>query len=250
MNQCKEGQCHICGKIEKLTFEHVPPKKVFNDRIAYVYKGVDVLVKGKKEAKYFINQKGMGDYTLCQQCNNNTGAWFADEYIRFSKATIYALGEYKNLVNGQAIHFESIVMKPLKIVKQIIAMFCSTLSFDIVQEYGFDKFLLHKESNDIDTSNFDLRIYLTEPKWGAFTTGQIIPIIQKEDKLIALRFAELGSYPFGFILNLNPNNELNYGVSLNAFFKTKYNVECHVQLDIPYLKRKSDDKLLPLDFEE
>jgi len=26
------GECCICGKIGKLTFEHVPPKAAFNDR--------------------------------------------------------------------------------------------------------------------------------------------------------------------------------------------------------------------------
>ena len=33
------GICHICGKIGRLTFEHIPPKTAFNSKKAIVYNG-------------------------------------------------------------------------------------------------------------------------------------------------------------------------------------------------------------------
>ncbi len=26
------GKCHLCGKQSKLTFEHIPPQKAYNDK--------------------------------------------------------------------------------------------------------------------------------------------------------------------------------------------------------------------------
>ena len=37
MSSAITGECHICGEIKKLSFEHSPPAKAFNqDPIVYV----------------------------------------------------------------------------------------------------------------------------------------------------------------------------------------------------------------------
>ena len=41
-----------------------------------------------------------------------------------------------------------------------------------VKKLGFDKFLLQKESNNIDNSLFDLRMYLTPFNVGQLMVGQ------------------------------------------------------------------------------
>ena len=69
-----EGYCHICGKYGKLSFEHIPPQKALNNNKALVYTGENAIKRYKGEnAKYKNQQQGMGGFTLCDNCNNNTG---------------------------------------------------------------------------------------------------------------------------------------------------------------------------------
>ncbi len=83
-----QGTCHICGQNKKLTFEHIPPHKAFNNLSAKVYNGGELLKKYKGEPyKYQNMQKGKGGYTLCEECNNNTGSWYVEEYIEIALAT-------------------------------------------------------------------------------------------------------------------------------------------------------------------
>ena len=78
------GQCCICGKTKKLTKEHVPPHKAFNSVRSHGLSG-DNLINAIQDKKYktTINQSGSCDYTLCAECNNNTGTWYANHYVEF-----------------------------------------------------------------------------------------------------------------------------------------------------------------------
>ena len=91
----KFGECHLCGKEGKLTFEHVPPKKANNNERARLLTGreifnIDKNKKGKS-LRYINQQQGAGWYSLCAECNNNTGDWYASEYIKFANNIGYIL---------------------------------------------------------------------------------------------------------------------------------------------------------------
>ena len=59
------GICHICGKEDELTFEHIPPRKAFNWHRAKIYNGYEALSKSQGEpARYDNSQQGMGKYSL------------------------------------------------------------------------------------------------------------------------------------------------------------------------------------------
>ena len=66
----KKGICHICLEEKPLTFEHYPPSKSFNNG--------RVLIGDK------ISQKGIGGYTLCEKCNNLTGGWYNNDFLKLS----------------------------------------------------------------------------------------------------------------------------------------------------------------------
>ena len=75
MDRKQMGYCHICGTYGKLTFEHIPPESALNKGRAKVYTGDDAIKQytGEK-SRYLSLQQGMGKYSLCESCNNNTGA--------------------------------------------------------------------------------------------------------------------------------------------------------------------------------
>ena len=59
---------------------------------------------------------------------------------------------------------------------------------------------------------------------------------------------DLGAYPFGFILNLTPENPVEYGCSLMGLFDTEFDKEYSLQWALMYLERTSDTLPLPLLF--
>ncbi|WP_054941687.1 hypothetical protein [Paenibacillus ihuae] len=63
------GPCNICGKIERLTWDHVPPKggQLFND---IEQESILQYLVGSEKRKYQFSQNGVKYRTICGDCNN------------------------------------------------------------------------------------------------------------------------------------------------------------------------------------
>jgi hypothetical protein len=77
--------------------------------------GPDEVVKGP------VKQKGMGNYTLCEKCNNITGHWYGTRFV----AWCYQGMEILRRAQGKPSLFYMNYLFPLAIIKQIITMFFS-----------------------------------------------------------------------------------------------------------------------------
>ena len=231
--------CHICGLEKKMTFEHIPPHKALNDIPARVFTGVELLKKYNGEKVKYVNmQRGRGGYTLCEECNNKTGSWYASEYTGIALAIYSAIREYEPMQSGTAIHFHTDKFRPLSFIKQVITMFCSTIHVEEVRRLGFDKLLLDKKSNLANKSLFDIRVYLTNTKNGSFQTGPIILLKECDGTYYHEKRAEIGAYPFGFILNLTPEHICDDGVSIMWMLDTEYGIDYEVEFEIPFLEKR------------
>jgi hypothetical protein len=116
------GICRLCGKQAKLTLEHVPPEKAFNDSqiLAYTfgdYESKPRRIKGK--------QNGNKVQTLCEQCNNTTGHWYGTEYARWA----HTLAEITRLRMKSSEHCTALLKQvyPLRFLKQAITCFFSVI---------------------------------------------------------------------------------------------------------------------------
>ena len=248
MSQKKQyGICHICGKYGELTFEHIPPRNALNKYQAKVYNGEQFLkLSNGQPARYNNLQQGMGKYSLCQQCNNITGTWYADLYCDIAKEVAFQLHSLKQIKHGNIVQFKFEKVPILTFLKQIIAMFCSLMPFDEVKRLGFNDYLLDKESNKINTSLFDVRMYLTPVESGQILSGISQALINSDNGVAIANVIDMSVYPFGFILNLNPEIEFNYGISIMELFTASYNDKFNVDLGLMYLERS--DKRAPLLF--
>ena len=107
----KFGKCHLCGKYEELTFEHVPPKSANNKDRAKLLTGKEIFDTKKlrtgESLRYINQQQGAGNYTLCKECNNNTGDWYAKEYIKFANEIGYILTNQIDLNTSKGIILDS-----------------------------------------------------------------------------------------------------------------------------------------------
>ncbi len=120
------GQCHLCGSNGRLTFEHVPPQSAFNN-VRILKADIDRLINSDDSKKEIENPKGeyvqggAGSYTLCKTCNNDTGSWYASDYVEFVKA-VFPL--CRQAPKEARVSFRA-KMRPLRVLKQILVMFCS-----------------------------------------------------------------------------------------------------------------------------
>lgn len=249
MEKKQEGYCHICGNYGELSFEHIPPENALNNHRTMVYTGEDAIKRYKGEkARYINQQQGMGCYTLCENCNNNTGAWYANVYNDVAKDVARSLYKNKPLEHGDIVEFSFKKLPALEFAKQVVTMFCSLLPLNEVQRLGFDKFLLDKISNTIDKSLFDLRIYLTPLSVGQLMIGPSSILSKNETGFETPIACDLGAYPFGFILNLTPQTPIDYGTSIMNLFDATFGKEYSTKWPLMYLERTNDTIPMPLIF--
>jgi len=90
----KIDNCNICGKVEKLTWDHVPPKSCFNNKkVEYntFYDEVNntkAMLTGDELNRYTISQNGVMYRSLCDKCNNDLlGAKYDKELECLTKFT-------------------------------------------------------------------------------------------------------------------------------------------------------------------
>lgn len=230
--QIKQGNCAICGKHTELTFEHIPPKCAFNDKLIFVQKHDHLFetksyLYGKKQKSH----KGQGLYSLCQSCNNNTGDWYSRDYCDFAQQglTILTKQENPNYIEGQYM------IKPLNVFKQIITMFMSADRLGYLQsKKELVNFILNKSSN-LFPDNLRVFIYSNASHY-----KRLLGYCSAYDEILGIqKWSEINFKPFGYILaeDSGPANENM--VEITDFSKFNYDKRYQVNLTTAYLKVSS-----------
>jgi hypothetical protein len=155
----REGTCAICGEHRKLSFEHVPPQSAFNNKPIFIQTYDHLLNKnsflfGKKSKAI----RGFGRYTLCESCNNNTGDWYARDFKDFAHQGMTII---ENLEKPQQVVHGTYNIKPLNVLKQILAMFMSAdSSGHLRSNKDLVNFILQRETVGLPPK-FKVYIYST-----------------------------------------------------------------------------------------
>jgi hypothetical protein len=247
----KLGDCRICGIYRELTFEHVPPESAFNNhRVAgkhileLINKDPDHYFDGKR----YISQRGAGAYTLCKQCNNDTGAWYGDAFADLAHQSLDILKHVK----GQSSLYYPFRIYPLRVIKQIITMFFS-VNKDLFRLNHPDlvKFVLNKKERYL-SPDIRILVYFTLGPHSRFiggtslgTMGSVDPDEINRDMLDgmlnqyqrdypkSLYLSEIAFPPLGYVLSfgLEPlDNEL---VDISFFARYPYDDWTSIQLKLP-----------------
>ena len=160
------GQCRICNKQGILSYEHVPNREAYNKETTIEYSWEDVFVK-KEIAKRKMVQGGVGEYTLCEKCNNDTGHWYGDEYTRWARACFEFL---KNRKTSSIEPDEATItlhdVYPLRFLKQMVVCFFSVTPSLAQTHPELVKYVLNKEEKHLPQNClFFLNFYFgTKPK--------------------------------------------------------------------------------------
>jgi hypothetical protein len=144
------GLCCLCGHVGPLSFEHVPPQKAFNQDTVLTAEvkrlfGRDWWSEVKNPSGEPL-KGGAGSFTVCQRCNNETGTWYAAEYVRLVRAAMPAMfGASAGDVIGVPAK-----IRPLRILKQILVMLCSACGPHFIEQHpGLTRYLRNPDSRDL-----------------------------------------------------------------------------------------------------
>ena len=159
----KIGVCRICGQYGALSFEHVPPQEAFNKSTVIEYTleswATKRRVKGKQQ------QGGIGQYTLCETCNNNTGSWYGREYVKWAQIGFDVLSQHSS--HFANITQTAVILKnvyPLRFLKQVVTCFFSVINSPQAEfaknNPALVKFVLDKTETSLPADyQFYLRLY-------------------------------------------------------------------------------------------
>ena len=224
------GRCHICGSIGNLSFEHVPPQAAFNKQPVRLSKSEALLQKLNtgdfENLQTIIQQKGLGRYTLCNKCNNNTGAWYVRDYVDW----VYQAAIILLHTSGKPTLFYQFRIFPLRVIKQIICMFFSANGPNFRDEHpGLVKFVLDKNENNLDPQ---IRIgCYYNPSQVSRQTG-IAGVWRNFSRKIHV-ISEISHFPFGYIMFIDTEMH-SYGVQDISFFtRFRWNDWKELSLRIP-----------------
>lgn len=238
------NKCAICGKETKLTFEHIPPRNALNNTGSRVITGDEFINLMSSENRmpwdttglHYVNQqRGAGLYSLCKSCNNLTGTFYGDEYCKVANAFAYYMQEHeKEVKECIAINLNVKDMYPLKFIKQVLSMFCST-TLGLTEKYHEIRELILDKDKVLSNPNFKISMFLMKNKRFLYT-GQNAELI-KFSKIRVLSTMDL--YPFGFVFDYDKNYEDNTLCDITSFLTFKYDDCVTMSFCIPLLERNN-----------
>lgn len=215
----QQGNCRLCTKFGKLTYEHVPPKVTFNKNTRFksvpfldymkVPNPLDSKVKGK------IEQGGVGYYSLCSNCNSFLGSYYVTDYQKYSNTFI----EFARKTEFNAFHLALHGFNALNVLKQIVSMFFSINDDTFSKNHReLAEFVLDPKSNKLP-SRFRVFNYLN-------TEGQLrnIPVmalgnLSSKGVIVA---TELAFPPLGHVLTIDFDGQLPYHQEITSFKNYKF----------------------------
>ena len=191
------GICHICGTHGKLTFEHVPPEAAFNNRKVLHAEFAKVVENNDPDKLHGrVQQRGAGAFTLCAQCNNDTGSWYGAAYAEWAhQAMAIVIG-----TNGHPSLEYPFNLFPLRVLKQILCMFFSVNgpSFQ-VRHPDLVRFVLNRESREFPRYLHIYAFYTFSDRSRAVGSAGLVKGIGSGSSSVHV-FSEVTFPPFGFVM--------------------------------------------------
>jgi hypothetical protein len=193
------GICHICGEHKKLSFEHVPPRAAFNKNpiLRSSFENV-VASENLDELDGKVQQRGSGAHSLCEKCNNDTGAWYVPSYVSWAEQAMRLI----IAARGRPSLEYPFNLFPLRVLKQVVCMFFS-VNNPLFQKAHPElvRFVLNRDSQQFPS---DVRIYafytLSNRMRTSGASGMMRGFGNGNSTMHV--FSEIAYAPFGFVMAL------------------------------------------------
>ncbi len=227
----KTGPCCICGEEGKLSFEHVPPRSAFNDHPVFVANIKELIGNWDGELKSVkgkVHQLGAGDYTLCEKCNNDTGAWYGNAFADWAYQAFCVL----TFARGEPTLYYQFRIFPLRVIKQIVCMFFSsngpsfrTAHPDLV------KFVLNREARYLQPAISIYTYYNLSPVSRQTGVASLLNIEKQQGHT----FSEIAYLPLGYVMSLESKVPDDRPVDISFFANYRYDEWKEFSFRLPVL---------------
>jgi hypothetical protein len=229
------GPCHICGIVGPLSYEHIPPEKAFNDRPVLRYPWSadialgpqqEIILQGKP-TKY---QRGAGQYTLCEPCNNETGAWYGNQFIDWCYQGMDILIRAQGRPSLIYLHH----ILPLRVLKQIVTMFFSVNGPQFHEKHHELEAFVKNRWKQYLHPQYRFFVYYNIEGMLRFNGGMALINLNKGSSGITL-LSEISFPPFGYVMTIDappPDRRL---VEITHFARYGYNEFASMPLQLPVL---------------
>ena len=201
------GRCRLCGQEKELTFEHVPPKAVFNNTPLRRYNGMEVLDNPEGFKKHNLRSqkynRGSGGYYLCKDCNSFFGSEYNETYSCIANCIAYEI-DNPLTSNTTGIKFLFKELEWGRFFRQAMAMFV-----DISDACSYDdrlrEYIRNPGSMDFDSEKYMLLFYAVND----CRTQNKKLIGNSVMETFQLKFAEITAFPIGFLLLIDENRHIH-----------------------------------------
>jgi hypothetical protein len=210
--EAQASACRICGRDDaRLSFEHVPPRAAFNNEQTRLY-GLDDWLQRGEDGRLTggrIAQRGAGDFTLCEDCNNKTGSWYGNELARAARSGARILREspldeidasfdpmWANVVFRQS----ETGPHPLRLIKQVVTMLLATSPIELSLAHPeLGDFVLDRDQTGLpDRFQFYLALFAGPM---ARTTGVAGVLDVERDRMDTL--VEVAFPPYAYVMTID-----------------------------------------------
>ncbi|MCE7987513.1 MAG: hypothetical protein DYG89_40625 [Caldilinea sp. CFX5] len=170
----------------------------------------------------------MGDYTLCDKCNNDTGAWYGKRFVDWC----YQGMDILIRANGRPSLIYMHYLLPLSIIKQVVTMFLAINSprFTNANE-ELVRFILNKDAKYLSPK---YRFFVYFNVEGRFRRAGLTGKVDTNTGRVAA-LSELSFTPFGYVMTLDappPDERL---LEITHFARYEYNEFAVQELRLPVL---------------
>ncbi len=222
----KEGRCYICGQLGKLSREHMPPEKAFNYDKVLLAKIDKERTKAVVRWQWEQRQGGNFEFVLCENCNNKTGSWYGNEYVKFVKAC----AQYANPQNaGKTFLLKVHDLFPLRVAKQAFAIMCASNGLGLSEKnLALRKLILDKHFRCVPEP-LQFFSYLRCHGGGRSSgVAGIVDLKGGKSKVVA----EFSWWPVGWILTFDNHTDI-IATDITHWCKYDYDEQTSIELKLP-----------------
>ncbi|MGB3945578.1 MAG: hypothetical protein WBK76_01945 [Candidatus Saccharimonadales bacterium] len=253
--QREPAKCRVCGKIERLTEEHILPRAAGGNKTIKVFTGTEMLKTIKKdsgEKPYgVIKQSGHTEFTLCKSCNNHSGLVYDKDFADFYNTIAYKIAELvqdvklednqtlDNYLLNQQILIELDGVKPMNVAKRVLVAFCSVEFAGLTDRSPEIRKAIMEKTYTPDTSQFSL--YMT-PHVGSSSYFATMASLSGlgTGKIVTQAFAGIEIGPLAFYFSKRDEHKKGGNLSkcidvTNWLTDCSYDQKAHVKIGGKFL---------------
>lgn len=219
--------CAICGKRSKLTNEHLPPKKAFNDSPLLAFCMDRTLSLRSGQASWGREGSTIGRHLkrLCARCNGRTGSWYGTDYRDFVK--VAAEMRIPPGLRGD-LTFEG---RPAAVAKEALVCICTSAGPDLTNEHEELRKLILSNKYRSRPQDFRLWVYLRAMEGGHQTGRTVIGKIHSGEVKVV---AEFSHWPVGWVLSWR-DQELPELCEITHWLNMEYKQRRTLTISVPRL---------------